>query len=257
MFNPSDLLVLFEELLIITPFTEQDKVDYSRPNVKAFMPCLLDILPANELEKYRLSTEIEPLVLSFPSGIVQSGIFCCLQVYLVQQLKWKLVSTDGRPNIIAQNCVMLSHSKMPCIIVLIDSFSYIEVHVDSKISDYRKVCPLIREDIVNALRGASLALRYTENEEPVVAFFCPHDHAVQASDSLDSTPLPTSSFPSCTLGLSHASANVAKSVPKRHVANTLEFGDNLQCSLQQAVYPKLTEKHSMWIGPASTSSSKL
>ncbi|XP_064405771.1 uncharacterized protein LOC135350856 isoform X3 [Halichondria panicea] len=241
LFNPSDLFVLFEYLLIITPlsFTEQDKIDYSQPNAKAFMPCLLGILPANELEKYRLSSEIEPLVLSFPSGILQSGIFCCLQVYLIQNLKWKLVSTDGRPNIIAQNCVMLSHSKMPCTIVLIDSFSYIEAHVQSKISDYRIVCPLIRDDIVNALHEASLALNYTDTEEPVVAFFCPDDHAVQAPD-LESTPLSPISSPT------------TRSIPKRHVANRLEYGDYLRCSLQDDVYPKLTEKHNMWIGPASS-----
>ncbi len=235
LFGPSDLLKLFQALLIITPFTKQDQIDYVRPNVRFFMPSLLDILPASELEKHRFSAEIEPLVLSFPaSESLRSGIFCCLQAYLIHSLKWKLTSTDGKPNIISQNCVKLSHPKIPCVVVLIASFLHLEVHVDSKISDYRKVCPLIRDDIIKGIKNASSVLNYTE-EEPVLAFFCPHDHEVQA------------------LAGQAGMQAWSSAIPKRHLANRLEFGDRLQCSYQETIYPRLTEKHVMWMSPATSS----
>ena len=73
------------------------------------MPSLLNLLSSAELESHRVFTSIaHPLLIRFPNGWLCAGVFCCLQVYLIQQLHWKVVLSDGEPKLIAQNCVMLS-----------------------------------------------------------------------------------------------------------------------------------------------------
>ena len=56
-------------------------------------------------------------------------------------------------------------------IVLVDNFSYFEVHVTMRNTMYPKVCPMIRKAIFSGLKAAAEALRYN-NSTPVSAFFC-------------------------------------------------------------------------------------
>ena len=230
IFTPEDLLKIFTELLILTQFSSQTETDITR--AKFFMPSLLDMLPSSHLEKYRCpDKQVEPLVISFPSGSPRSGVFCCLQVHLMKAQQWELIHNFGEPEVIAQNCVMLSHPTIPCTITLIDSFSYIEVHVSHKHKNHKKALPLIREAILEGIQAANLALNYNI-ELPQKTFFCPC-----SQQSLD-TP---------NVQDSQRNATCSSRSPQRHVGN-LKEGNVLQCSLQQTEFFSLNERYTVWLG---------
>ncbi len=134
LFTPSDLLKVFVEHLILAPFSSEFQVapDFTSESAEYFMPSLLDMLPVNQVENCRIqSSTADPLLIHFPKGWPRTGVFCCLQVFLIQKLRWTLVCNRGKPKLIAQNCVMLSPPESTCVVTLIDSFSYFEVHVNA------------------------------------------------------------------------------------------------------------------------------
>ncbi len=115
---------------------------------------------------------------------------------------------------------MLAHPREPCTVTIIDSFSYIEVHVSSKPKNYPRVLPLIRESIVDGIKAANQKLRYAscDDNRPRLTFFCPCDQEVSANP------------------------------PQRHLGE-LKEGNELQCSVHQRNYLDLNEKYTKWLGP--------
>ena len=230
LFTPPDLLRLFMSLLILTPFstTLHDQVDFSLRDTQYYMPSLLDMLPSSDLEKHRIfSAAAAPMLIRFPNGWPRSGVFCCLQVDLIQNRKWQVVHKDGKPKLIAQNCVMLSPPKRACVVTLIDSFSYLEVHIDAEPSVCSRVCPQIRICILLGIEASCWALRY-EGDLPDIAFFCPHDDSLSTDLSLDG-------------------AAVASSSPPRHAAPVLREDCSLQCTVDEGKFPQLETKHLIWL----------
>ena len=230
LFTPPDLLRIFMSLLILTPFstTLHGQVDFSSRTTRYYMPSLLDMAPSTDLEKHRVfSAAAAPMLIRFPNGWPRSGVFCCLQVDLIQNRKWELVHKDGKPKLIAQNCVMLSPPKSACAVTLIDSFSYIEVHVTAEPSVCRRVCPLIRDDILLAIDASCRALRYA-SDLPEFAFFCPHDNSRSAVLSSDE-------------------ALVDSCISQRHAALLLKEDNSLKCTHDHARYSQLQENHLIWI----------
>ena len=235
LFCASDLLKILEQLLIITPFTMNEKIliDFTSPTVEFLMPSLLDALPPSDLEKYREQfTSLEPLVLVFPEcGSLRLGVFCCVQVFLIKNLKWELLHTDNKPEIIAQNCVMMTHSKLACDIIIIDSLSYLEIYVDPKLGNFSGVCQQIKCDVFEAVRVANLALNYQNAAEgPDQTFFCHCRDQQAALDSKTDSPL------------------VTGTTQQRHIGKVKEK-QLLQCSINQMVYTDLTSKHEPWLEP--------
>ena len=108
LFSPPDLLKLFMSHLILTPFSPTNsEIDFTSRTAQYFMPSLLDMLTQDKLIEYRfLSVLASPLLIRFPNGWPRAGVFCCLQVYLIHQLGWKLLLIRGKPKLIAQNCVL-------------------------------------------------------------------------------------------------------------------------------------------------------
>ena len=227
LFTPPDLLQIFMSLLILTPFstTLHGQVDFSSRSTRYYMPSLLDMVPSTDLEKQRnFSAAAAPMLIRFPNGWPRSGVFCCLQVDLIQNRKWELVHKEGKPKLIAQNCVMLSTPKSACAVTLIDSFSYIEVHVKAEPSVCRRVCPLIRDDILFAIDASCRALRYA-SDLPDFAFFCPHDDSQSAVLSSDE-------------------ASVDSCISQRHAALLLKEDNSLKCTHDHS---QLQENHLIWI----------
>ena len=231
LFTPPDLLQIFMSLLILTPFSSSlhDQVDFSSRSARYYMPSLLDMLSPSYVEKSRVFSSVAaPMIIRFPNGWPRSGVFCCLQIDLIQNRKWELVLKDRKPELIAQNCVMLSYPKSACIVTLIDSFSYIEVHIKASPSVCCRVCPLVRDDILLAIDASCRALRYTSNL-PELAFFCPHNGSPP-------TDLPSHGHPECAVG-----------IPQRHAALLLKEDECLKCTLDHGVYSQLQENHLIWI----------
>ena len=219
VFSPPDLLKIFMNCLILTPFSPTDsEIDFTSRTAQYFMPSLLDMLAQDKLMEYRVVPFlVSPLLIRFSNGWPRAGLFCCLQVYLIRQLSWKLLLNMGKPKLIAQNCVMLSPPDSSCRVTLIDSFSYIEVHVSL---ENNEVCSTIRNHILEGIRASCQTLRYSA-EKPQSAFFCP-----------------------CTLSSLPYSAD-AKEVPRFHAAVLLKDG-NLRCTVDETITSRVNSELMIW-----------
>jgi len=180
LFTPADLIKLFQHLLIIAPLSTTEYL----------MPSLLQTFPQEEVRKQLPppSTSAAPLLVHFPAGCAQTGVFCALVAYLLSKCQWKFArSLNDVPLCVSRGCVHFQLSDIPVYIVLIDSFAYFEVHVQAPKNLYSKICCTIREAIVSGLDAASKVLRYNSSK-PKLAFFCEcgsPPHAATPSRSFD------------------------------------------------------------------------
>ena len=164
LFFPADLIELFKHLLIIAPIS----------NKEYFMPSLLRIISSAEVSKLLPppSSSAAPLLVHFPAGCAQNGVFCSVVVYLLSKCQWKFArDIEGNLLCVSRSCVHFKFPGKPASIVLVDSFTYFEVHIETRDTLYPKVCPMIRDSIFSGLKVAAKTLRYN-NSTPVSAFFC-------------------------------------------------------------------------------------
>ena len=105
-------------------------------------------------------------------GCIRMGVFCCLTVFLVKRLHWTVLLPSGEPILIAKNCIKFCFPKYPCSITLIDSFSYIEVYVSAPPDFGKKLCPMIRDQLLHGIETVCDMLHYN-NDTPQISIFCP------------------------------------------------------------------------------------
>ena len=164
LFTPEDLIKLFQHLLIVAPLS----------STEYFMPSLLQRISPEMVKKQfpRPSSSAAPLLVYFPAGCAQNGLFCALVVHLLSKCQWKFAcSNQGTPLCVSRSCIRFQIPGKPVSITLVDSFTYFQLHVETLSTKLPKVCPMIRESIFNGLKAAAEALRYN-NSTPVPAFFC-------------------------------------------------------------------------------------
>ena len=227
IFTAPDLLKIFMHHLIITPLSSNEHHDFTSHTVQYYMPSLLNLLSSAKLERHRVFTSIaHPLLIRFPNGWPRAGVFCCLQVYLIQQLHWKVVLSDGEPKLIAQNCVMLSPPNTTCMVTLIDSFSYFEMHVEASADICQKICPMILSQVLSGIHASCRTLRYS-NDRPHLAFFCPCAFAPPSSPTTACDP------------------------PQRHAAELFNEEGSLRCTIDQSVTYRINSNHSVWLERSS------
>ena len=161
LFTPADFIKLLEHLLIIAPLS----------STECFMPSLLQMTSPEEIIKQIpiRSSSAAPLLVHFPAGCAQNGIFCALVVYLLSKCRWKFAK--GTLECVSRSCVCFQLPGKPVCIALVDSFSYFAVHVKAPDAMHHKVCPMIREAIFRGLKSAAKSMMYN-NSTPVPAFFC-------------------------------------------------------------------------------------
>ena len=161
MFTPTELIKLFEYLLIVAPLS----------STEYFMPSLLQMASSEEiLQKLpSSSSSVAPLLVHFPAGCAQNGIFCALVVYLLSKCRWKFAK--GTSECVLRSCVCFQLPDTPVSITLADSFSFFKVSVEAPDPMYPKVCPKIQEAIFSGVEAATKVLRYN-NSKPKPAFLC-------------------------------------------------------------------------------------
>ena len=161
LFTPADLIKLFEHLLIIAPLS----------STEYFMPSLLHMISLEEVSKQLPppSSSAAPLLVYFPAGCAQNGVFCALVVYLLSECHWEFAK--GTCECVSRICVCFQLPDAPVSIVLFDSFSFFKVSVEAPDPMYPKVCPKIQEAIFIGVEAASRALKYN-NSKPKPAFLC-------------------------------------------------------------------------------------
>ena len=156
LFTPTHLVELFKGLLIFAPLTASEY----------FMPTLLAVIPAESIS--RPSSSIAPLLVHFPSKCAQNGVFCALVVHLLTVCKWELQTKDGNLACVSRNCIQFKLPRKPAIITVIDSFSFFEVHLNTR---SRLIPSQVRKAVFDALENAYSKFKYN-NSTPEEGFFC-------------------------------------------------------------------------------------
>ena len=179
LFTPADLIKLLQHLLIVAPLSDTEY----------FMPSLLQMTSPDELEKKLPvpSSSVAHLLVHFPAGCAQNGVFCALVVYLLSKCHWEFAK--GTLECVSRSCVCFKIPDTPVSIALADSFSFFKVSVEAPDPLYPKFCPKIRQAIFSGVEAAARALKYN-NSKPKPAFLCgkcssesPPHAATPATDS--------------------------------------------------------------------------
>ena len=201
LFTPADLIKLLQHLLIVAPLSDTEY----------FMPSLLQMTSPDELVKKLPApySSVPPLLVHFPAGCAQNGVFCVLVVYLLSKCHWKFAK--GTLECVSRNCICFQLPDTPVSIALVDSFSFFKFSVEAPDPMYPKVCPKIREAIFSGVGAAARVLKYS-NSMPKPAFLC-------SKCSSESPP---------------------------HAATPAFDGCYLVCTKSESVEP-LTEQHTVWL----------
>ena len=239
LFGPPELVKIFKSLLIATSF------DASSDKAELFMPSLLGVSPAIEItsliRRLMLNKSI-PLIIQFRNGWPRCGVFCCLQVYLIKECGWSLgkISNKNKPR---QNIAKMYLPNNPGLVTLIDSLTYIEVHVESTTSNSK-----IRDNILSGIESACKALHY-DNEEPELAFPCPHSSSKGVLDCRSDVSQITE--------VSTADHSQDSVQPSRHPATVLANSGWMRCTQCEDRCYKLHSKHKVWLAGLEERSGKL
>ena len=183
LFTPTDLIKLFEYLLIVA---EVDKDQYLMPS----------LLPVTDTQPP--SHSVPPLLLYFPDGGPRFGTFCALMAYLLSHAKWKLLMRSGNPVLVTRNSIAFTIPGNPGRITVHDSLStyfQFSITVPAAVSSKRCpiICPQIRETILAGIRVASSKLGYADLD-PEFAFFC-----TEKGTSCPSSPHPATTSADCMI----------------------------------------------------------
>ena len=149
LFEIQHLIELFKKLLI---FAVLD-------GTNLFVPALLHELSKKEIDKRCTSSEflIPTLVLAFPDGGPQKGIFCSLLCWLVSHMNshWSIKVNDIKsPSCLFRNCIQLDHSDFPTTLTLVDTYTHFEVHVNIDVStkeEFDELCPTIFAEVYRVM----------------------------------------------------------------------------------------------------------
>ena len=228
IFTKDDLSKLLMSLLVFAEIPPPDWVkDPASAKQKYYvMLSLLPTLQEAELDKCRVSSGVAAtLLVRFPGGSRRAGVFCCFVIHLIRHCGWDLLLKSKQP--LYRNRVSLQLlSSPPCMITLIDSNTYIEVHVNTVApvphSEYAGHFPIIRQAILNGIRAACSALNY-KTTKPELAFLCPH-----------TSPSPPP-------------ADKPHKV-KQHTATLTKDKKYWCCDLEPQLSDLLDERHMIWFG---------
>ena len=172
VFEVNDLIDLFTKLLIFARFSATE----------LFVPALLKDLDKEEVDKHRISSSnLSSFAIQFLDGGPRQGIFCALLCWLpspenVSSYKWSIsVDEIGAPICLHRNCIQFDLSDSPATVMLIDTYTHFELHIDidEDFADdlYPKIIPQIRQSIFKGLHKASINLHYY-NSTPKPALVC-------------------------------------------------------------------------------------
>ena len=172
IFTSDDLIHLLEELLVFAKLSTDEGSD------TWFMPSVLKQVPAIEMENACVSAG--PLVVSFPDGGPQNGIFCSLMSHVLspQNLHpypWKLCLSANEPTCLYRDCIEFEVPEYAGSVTLIDRYEYFEVHVLTSDKKMQELWQHVRNAIFGGIATVSDTLGYSNNK-PRPAIICPATH---------------------------------------------------------------------------------
>ena len=170
IFSCEDLIHLLEELLVFARQTSEEGPE------TWFMPSVLRHIPASEMIKSSASG----LVVDFPDGGPQSGVFCSLMSHVLSPenhspYPWKLHLSSQEPSCLYRDCIQFEVPKFPGSVTLIDHYEYFEVHLFTSKSKEKELWGHVRKAIFNGIEMVDETLGYSNNK-PRPAIVCPRTH---------------------------------------------------------------------------------
>ena len=174
IFTSDDVIHLLEQLLVFAKLSTDDGTEETW-----FMPSVLKQVPAEKMEEVCVSCG--PLVIDFPDGGPQNGIFCSLMSHVLSPLNshphpWKLCLSSNKPTCLYRNCIEF-HVPDCGSVTLMDHFEYFEVHVSHTTSDkeQKELWQHVEKALFSGIESVSDTLGYSNNK-PRPAIICPKSH---------------------------------------------------------------------------------
>ena len=174
LFTPKELVTLLKGLLV---FAEMSEDVY-------FMPCLLQVVAWEVVEKHRVSRE-KALALHFPDSGPLMGMFCSTVAYLLSPgnshpYPWRVVQKEtGAPECLHRNVIKFTIPKYTGTISLIDHFTHFELHLHTLPKKAPELWKLAHDAVLAGLKKAGKTIGYTNNT-PVPAIVCRGHHPLPA-----------------------------------------------------------------------------
>ena len=169
LFEADDALKFFHSLYITAPLSESEFI----------MPAMLQTVSRQYMKQYlpAPSEHVAPLLLHFHKSRIANGIFCSTHTCIRSEYGWttSYVVREGKtvPTCLYRNAVTLQHPSEQIELTFIHAQKHFEVYVDADPqSDLSRVCPQIRDMLVDAVDKAATAFRLTKSRASV-AFQCP------------------------------------------------------------------------------------
>ena len=172
VFTSDDVIHLLEELLVFAKLSTDDGPD------TWFMPSVLRQVPAVEMSKACVSAGA--LVVDFPDGGPQNGIFCSLMSHVLSPENhhprpWKLCLCSNEPLCLYRDCIQFQVPEYAGSITLIDHYDYFEVHVFTSEDEMQELWQHTRNALFGGIETVCETLGYSNNK-PRPAIVCPKTH---------------------------------------------------------------------------------
>ena len=173
IFTSDDIIHLLEELLVFAKLSTDDGPD------TWFMPSVLKQVAAVEMAK--LCVLSESLVVDFPDGGPQNGIFCSLMSHVLSPenthpCPWKLCVAFNKPTCLYRDCIEFQVAKYAGSVTLIDCYEYFEVHVSTAEEEKQELWRHVRNALFSGIETVCETLGYSNNK-PRPAIICPRAHS--------------------------------------------------------------------------------
>ena len=170
IFSCEDLIHLLEELLVFARQRSEGGPE------TWFMPSVLQHIPASEMIK----SSAGGLVVDFPDGGPQSGVFCSLMSHVLSPenhspYPWKLHLSSQEPSCLYRDCIQFEVPEFPGSVTLIDRYEYFEVHLFTSEANEKELWGHVRKAIFDGIEMVDETLGYSNNK-PRPAIVCPRTH---------------------------------------------------------------------------------
>ena len=170
IFTSDDLIHLLEELLVFAKLSTDEGPD------TWFMPSVLKQVPAVTMGEVCASAG--PLVVNFPDGGPQNGIFYSLMSHALSPLNphpcpWKLHLASNEPICLYRDCIKFQVPKYAGSVTLIDRYEYFEVHVFTSEEEMQELWQHAQNAIFSGITTVRDTLGYSNNK-PHPAIICPN-----------------------------------------------------------------------------------
>ena len=132
------------------------------------------LLPAEEVSEHKpiSSSGVSPLLLSFKNVTSLQGIFSALVCFLMSRTKWELSSFQ--PQCTSKKVYFHLPGEHVGKVTLSEFSSFLELNISDSVDSkhYSKLCPQIRQSILNALHNVLSHFEYSNITMPQDAFLC-------------------------------------------------------------------------------------